>query len=81
MLVIRGHVYKLIPLLTDPVAHGGDAADAFDVVVPSLPGSPGSPASRRAPIRGLPACTLAAAPSQVFPIAPLEPSDFRVIRA
>ena len=29
---------KLIPLLTDPVAHGGDAADAFTVVVPSLPG-------------------------------------------
>ena len=29
---------KLIPLLTDPVAHGGDAGDAFDVVVPSLPG-------------------------------------------
>jgi pimeloyl-ACP methyl ester carboxylesterase len=29
---------KLVPLLTDPVAHGGDAADAFDVVVPSLPG-------------------------------------------
>ena len=24
--------------LTDPVAHGGDASDAFDVVVPSLPG-------------------------------------------
>lgn len=24
--------------LTDPVAHGGDAADAFDVVIPSLPG-------------------------------------------
>jgi pimeloyl-ACP methyl ester carboxylesterase len=24
--------------LTDPTAHGGDAADAFDVVVPSLPG-------------------------------------------
>jgi pimeloyl-ACP methyl ester carboxylesterase len=24
--------------LTDPVSHGGDAADAFDVVVPSLPG-------------------------------------------
>jgi epoxide hydrolase len=24
--------------LTDPPAHGGDAADAFDVVVPSLPG-------------------------------------------
>jgi pimeloyl-ACP methyl ester carboxylesterase len=30
--------YKLIPLLTDPAAHGGDAADSFDVVVPSLPG-------------------------------------------
>ncbi|HEX3233867.1 MAG TPA: alpha/beta fold hydrolase [Gemmatimonadales bacterium] len=29
---------KLIPLLADPAAHGGDAADAFDVVVPSLPG-------------------------------------------
>ena len=28
----------LIPLLTNPAAHGGDAADAFDVVVPSLPG-------------------------------------------
>jgi pimeloyl-ACP methyl ester carboxylesterase len=30
--------YKLIPLLSDPAAHGGDAEDAFDVVVPSLPG-------------------------------------------
>lgn len=29
---------KLIPLLTDPVRFGGDAGDAFDVVVPSLPG-------------------------------------------
>lgn len=29
---------KLIPLLTDPASHGGEAADAFDVVVPSLPG-------------------------------------------
>jgi pimeloyl-ACP methyl ester carboxylesterase len=28
---------KIIPLLADPAAHGGDAADAFDVVVPSLP--------------------------------------------
>jgi len=39
---------KIIPLLTDPAAHGGDAADAFDVVVPSLPGygfsaTPGKP--------------------------------------
>lgn len=29
---------KLIGPLSDPAAHGGDAADAFDVVVPSLPG-------------------------------------------
>ena len=29
---------KIIPLLADPAAHGGDAADSFDVVVPSLPG-------------------------------------------
>ncbi|MFT3955709.1 MAG: epoxide hydrolase [Piscinibacter sp.] len=29
---------ELIPLLTDPAAHGGDAADAFTVVAPSLPG-------------------------------------------
>ena len=29
---------KLIPLLADPRAHGGDPEDAFDVVVPSLPG-------------------------------------------
>lgn len=28
----------LIAPLTDPVAHGGDAGDAFDVIVPSLPG-------------------------------------------
>jgi len=28
----------VLPLLTDPASHGGDAADAFDVVVPSLPG-------------------------------------------
>lgn len=30
--------HKVIGPLTDPAAHGGDAADAFDVVVPSLPG-------------------------------------------
>jgi pimeloyl-ACP methyl ester carboxylesterase len=29
---------KIIGPLTDPVAHGGDASDAFDVVIPSLPG-------------------------------------------
>lgn len=38
---------KLIPLLTDPAAHGGDAADAFDVVVPSLPGYAFSEAAPR----------------------------------
>ncbi|HEY7172394.1 MAG TPA: epoxide hydrolase [Vicinamibacterales bacterium] len=29
---------KIIPPLTDPVAHGGRAEDAFDVVAPSIPG-------------------------------------------
>jgi len=29
---------KLIDPLTNPTAHGGSAADAFDVVIPSLPG-------------------------------------------
>jgi len=29
---------RIIELLTDPASHGGDPADAFDVVVPSLPG-------------------------------------------
>ena len=31
-------ISKVIPLLTDPASHGGDPADAFDVVVPSMPG-------------------------------------------
>ena len=29
---------KIIPMLTDPAAYGGDPADSFDVVVPSMPG-------------------------------------------
>ena len=29
---------KIIEPLTDPTAHGGDASDAFDLVIPSLPG-------------------------------------------
>ncbi len=29
---------KIIEPLTNPTAHGGNAADAFDVVIPSLPG-------------------------------------------
>jgi pimeloyl-ACP methyl ester carboxylesterase len=38
---------RLIPLLTDPSAHGADPSDAFDVVVPSLPGYGFSPAPTR----------------------------------
>ncbi|RKS75583.1 pimeloyl-ACP methyl ester carboxylesterase [Motilibacter peucedani] len=39
---------KVLDLLTDPGAHGGDPADAFDVVVPDMPGygwsdAPGAP--------------------------------------
>src|SRR6185369_119729 len=30
--------FELIGPLSDPAAHGGDPADAFDVVVPALPG-------------------------------------------
>src|SRR4051794_16312066 len=29
---------KIVDRLTDPTAHGGDAADAFHVVIPSMPG-------------------------------------------
>jgi pimeloyl-ACP methyl ester carboxylesterase len=29
---------RILPLLTDPAAHGADPVDSFDVVVPSLPG-------------------------------------------
>lgn len=29
---------KMVGPLTDPAAHGGDARDAFDVVIPSMPG-------------------------------------------
>jgi pimeloyl-ACP methyl ester carboxylesterase len=29
---------KIIGPLTDPVAHGGNASDSFDIVIPSLPG-------------------------------------------
>ena len=38
----------LIGPLTDPVAHGGDAADAFHLVIPSLPGFGFSGAGQRA---------------------------------
>ncbi|WP_043216930.1 epoxide hydrolase family protein [Streptomyces sp. 351MFTsu5.1] len=36
-------VHKILGPLTDPAAHGGDPADAFDVVAPSLPGYGFSP--------------------------------------
>ncbi len=42
----------LIPLLADPVAHGGDPADAFTVVVPSLPGFGFSAAPRPGGLTG-----------------------------
>src|SRR5205085_12358785 len=29
---------NILPLLSDPARYGGDARDAFDVVIPSLPG-------------------------------------------
>ena len=29
---------ELIPMLTDPAAHGGDPASSFDVIAPSMPG-------------------------------------------
>jgi microsomal epoxide hydrolase len=28
---------EILPMLTDPAAHGGDSGDSFDVIVPSLP--------------------------------------------
>lgn len=31
-------MYKIVPMLTDPLRYGGNAEDSFDVVVPSLPG-------------------------------------------
>ena len=31
-------MHKIVPLLADPGSHGGNPADAFDVVAPSLPG-------------------------------------------
>lgn len=37
---------RIISLLADPGAHGGDPADSFHVVVPSLPGYGFSPAPR-----------------------------------
>jgi pimeloyl-ACP methyl ester carboxylesterase len=38
---------KVLGPLTDPAAHGGDEADAFDVVVPAVPGYPCSLAPSR----------------------------------
>jgi hypothetical protein len=37
---------QLLPMLTDPVRHGGSAEDAFHVVVPSPPGYGFSPAPK-----------------------------------
>ena len=38
---------KIIDPLTNPTAHGGNASDAFHIVVPSMPGYSGFQASRR----------------------------------
>jgi pimeloyl-ACP methyl ester carboxylesterase len=38
---------KIIPLLTDPEAHGGSSSDAFTIVVPSIPGYGFSSSPRR----------------------------------
>ena len=51
-------VHKIIGPLTDPVAHGGDPADAFDVIAPSLPGfgfspHPGTPGLNPTAIGGI----------------------------
>ncbi len=54
VLVLHGwpssfvQMLPILPLLTDPASHGGDAADSFDVVVASLPGYgfSGQPAER-----------------------------------
>ena len=45
-----GSIHEYIDVvgpLTDPAAHGGDPADAFDVVIPALPGYPFSQAPNR----------------------------------
>jgi hypothetical protein len=40
-------MHKIIPMLTDPESFGGDASDAFDVIVPSIPGFGFSDAVRK----------------------------------
>ena len=45
-------VHKIIGPLTDPAAHGGDPADAFDLVAPSLPGFGFSPDPARSGVDG-----------------------------
>ncbi|WP_406111699.1 epoxide hydrolase N-terminal domain-containing protein [Streptomyces sp. NBC_01003] len=55
--------------LTDPEAHGGDAADAFHVVVPTLPGFEFSgTATGWAPPRGGPGLRAADAPTRLPPL-------------
>ena len=44
---------KVIPLLTDPGAHGADPADAFDVVVPEMPGYGWSDIPRDGPLNSI----------------------------
>ena len=44
---------KVLPLLTDPGAHGADPADAFDVVVPDMPGFGHSDRPAGAPLNSI----------------------------
>ena len=50
--------HRLIPMLTDPVRFGGDAADSFTVVAPSLPGYTLSftPGQKRFSVEDIAAC-------------------------
>ena len=44
---------KVVALLTDPGGHGGDPADAFDVIVPDVPGFGYSGAPNGAPLSSI----------------------------
>jgi pimeloyl-ACP methyl ester carboxylesterase len=44
---------KVIPLLVDPGANGGDPADAFDVIVPEMPGFGWSDAPLAGPLNSI----------------------------
>lgn len=57
---------EVIGPLADPVAHGGEAADAFHVVVPSIPGYGFSGPTRHT---GVDVATVAAAVAELSPVS------------